>query len=161
MIRHAPRPLPAASLAASLAVSLAVLLLAGCELLGPARPSPAPPAVIVTDEAPPPGDPADLRTATLTGDVLMLGVIFAGGCARHAWTLYANTRFTLSTPPVTTLTLVHDAGADRCEALLRETLHFDLGPALARWRRDATGPLLLEIVVEGQAAPPPRIPLTL
>lgn len=140
---------------------LCALALAGCQLLGPDVPSTDPATVRLVTRLPATGDPAELTAAAVDGDTLALGVAYSGGCNEHDWTLYATRSFTLSTPPRTRLTLVHEDHDDACDAYLQDALRFDLRPALRAWRRDVNGPIELELVVAGSPAEPLRVPATL
>ena len=81
-------------------------------------------------------------------DALTLAVSYSGGCARHDFTLVAESRFRGSDPARLVLSLAHDANGDRCEAYPTESVRFDLAPVRALWerasgRRDGVVRLLL------------------
>jgi hypothetical protein len=72
----------------------------------------------------------DLK-ATIEDDCLVLVVTYGGGCAEHDFELYWDGQQSLSLPGQITLQLGHDSHRDGCEALLSETLSFDLSEALS------------------------------
>lgn len=77
-------------------------------------------------------DPFELHTDNnapgIADGTLTATVSFSGGCARHHFTLVANSRFTASDPVQVDVSLAHEANDDRCEAYLTETYEFDLAP---------------------------------
>lgn len=102
----------------------------------------ATPAVVLAESVPVRGAPSDrasIAGASLQGDVLVLDVRFGGGCAEHAFDLYAQTAFMESEPVQTRLALAHRANGDPCRALLSRELRFDLAPLRDAYRR-AYGP---------------------
>lgn len=72
------------------------------------------------------GDPFQVESATLDQDQLAIEVRYGGGCRQHRFRLVWSGAMTLSNPPHASFRLVHDAAGDRCKALVRETLYFDL-----------------------------------
>lgn len=64
--------------------------------------------------------------ATIEGDVLKIKVTYSGGAKKHEFTLYWNQIVARSYPGKTTINLKHDANGDNAEALIAETLEFDL-----------------------------------
>jgi hypothetical protein len=102
----------------------------------------ATPSVVLAESVPVRGAPSDrasIAGASLQGDVLVLDVRFGGGCADHAFDLYAQTAFMESEPVQTRLALAHQANGDACRALLSRELRFDLAPLRDAYRR-AYGP---------------------
>ena len=87
-------------------------------------------------------DPYELGTGgdapSLAGDILTLTVSYSGGCARHDFTLVADSRFQESDPVLLNVHVVHDGHDDPCEAYPTERRVFDLTP-LKRLYRDAYG----------------------
>ena len=81
-----------------------------------------------TGERPPESDPFVLERARITGDALEAVVSYGGGCREHRFTLVAAGFFRLTDPVSLSVSLVHDAVGDPCEAYLTETYSFDLGP---------------------------------
>ncbi|MFN3167508.1 MAG: hypothetical protein ACE37H_10640 [Phycisphaeraceae bacterium] len=71
-------------------------------------------------------DPFKMSQATIEGDVLKIKVSYSGGAQKHAFELYWNGLIAKSFPPQTTLVLKHDANGDNAEALITDTLEFDL-----------------------------------
>ena len=68
-------------------------------------------------------------------DALTLAVSFSGGCARHDFTLVADSRFEASDPVRLVLFLAHDANGYTCEAYPTESYRFDLTPVRALYER--------------------------
>jgi hypothetical protein len=71
-------------------------------------------------------DAFTMSGATIQGDVLKIKVSYAGGAKEHDFKLYWNGIVARSYPGKTTINLKHDANGDNAEALLTETLEFDL-----------------------------------
>ena len=67
-----------------------------------------------------------MKRASIEGGVLEIQVSYAGGNKEHEFTLYWNGITTRSYPPQTNLYLKHDANGDMAEALITQTLKFDL-----------------------------------
>ncbi len=59
---------------------------------------------------------------------LEIDVTVSGGCKEHDYTLYVSRAFRESVPLQTDAYLVHYGNGDLCEALIYETVSFDLGP---------------------------------
>ena len=105
-------------------------------------PTPLAGAVVVNDANRPAARWGDDRwelagtaAPVLADDALTLVVSYSGGCARHDFTLVADSRFEASDPPRLVLFLVHDANGDRCEAYPTEAYRFDLAPVRALYER--------------------------
>ena len=64
----------------------------------------------------------------IVDDALFLTLSYSGGCARHDFTLVADSRFQGSDPVRLVLFLAHDANGDSCEAYPTESYRFDLTP---------------------------------
>ncbi len=79
-----------------------------------------------TPEIPKPIDQFQVISARLKDGCLDVDVTFAGGCARHDFTLHWDNTFKKSNPPIAVMRLIHDGNEDPCEGLERETLHFAL-----------------------------------
>jgi hypothetical protein len=117
---------------------LGLLLAAACGST-PTQPSPQLlPLMDGEGEATTRTDPAEIVTATVEGDRLLLGVRYGGGCARHEFALRFSPVFLESDPVQSVLELAHDAKGDPCRALVGQTLAFDLSP-LKRTYREAYG----------------------
>ncbi|MEM6730148.1 MAG: hypothetical protein AAF658_01255, partial [Myxococcota bacterium] len=82
-----------------------------------------------TADALAPGSPTsvNLQDVRILGDRLVLAISFAGGCDSHAFSLCWDGTLTDSVPPEANLRLRHET-MDTCEALLSESLEFDLRP---------------------------------
>ena len=71
-------------------------------------------------------DDFDMKKVTIEGGVMNIDVRYAGGTKEHAFTLYWNGIVARSYPGKTTVVLKHNANGDQAEALITETLQFDL-----------------------------------
>ena len=71
-------------------------------------------------------------------DVLTVTVSYSGGCARHDFTLVADSRFQESDPVRLDVHLAHEGNGDSCEAYPTGTYEFDLTP-VKRLYQDAYG----------------------
>ena len=80
-------------------------------------------------------DPFVLNDAAIAGDTLSLNLSYAGGCARHEFTLVASESFRESDPVQLPLSLAHDANGDSCEAWLTQDYEFDLTLLRDRYRQ--------------------------
>ncbi|MBL7977127.1 MAG: hypothetical protein JNN12_02215 [Bacteroidetes Order II. Incertae sedis bacterium] len=78
-----------------------------------------------------PHDPAGIEGGSLKGHTLTLKVASSGGCRTHVWGLAGSPAIAKSLPPQNNLFLTHNANGDLCEAMLYETLTFDLEPLAA------------------------------
>ena len=78
---------------------------------------------------------ADNNAPGIADGTLTATVSFSGGCARHRFTLVANSRFTASDPVQIDVSMAHEANDDRCEAYLTETYEFDLAPIQMHYRQ--------------------------
>ena len=97
-------------------------------------------------------DPATIVEAEIDGDVLILKVVFSGGCEPHDFRLEFDGNFMESYPVQANLFLYHDAHGDACEAEITEELQFDLTPLkdlYMSYYRDE-GPVILRIHEPGQ-----------
>lgn len=75
-----------------------------------------------------PGDPVILEAWEVIGDVARFQVAYSGGCASHHFDLVAYGGWKESDPVQVTAGISHDSNGDTCEALLTDTLTFDLQP---------------------------------
>lgn len=80
-------------------------------------------------------DPFVLNDAAIAGDTLSLNLSYAGGCARHEFTLVASESFRESDPVQLPVSLAHDANGDSCEAWLTRDYEFDLTLLRDRYRQ--------------------------
>lgn len=71
-------------------------------------------------------DAFQVESLSVQGNILIMKVIYSGGCKTHEFSLYAHREIGESIPPVLFLTVSHNANNDMCKALLRETINFDL-----------------------------------
>ena len=74
----------------------------------------------------PPSDPYAVLGLSLSGDCLEIDVEYSGGCLVHGWCLFWNGALTGSTPPQALLYLWHDDKNDPCDAIVQETLRYDV-----------------------------------
>lgn len=142
------------SLSRSAALVLGLAALAGCGSPSDPRPGPdAPSAELVVDRDPRPipSDAVTIDRARIEGDALILSLRHAGGCRAHRFALHLFFPVPRGETPILDLSLSHDAGGDRCEALLLPELRIDLRPlhAVIAPRRSAT----LRVYRPGAAAP--------
>lgn len=95
-------------------------------------------------------DPFVLNGAAIAGDTLSLDLSYAGGCARHEFTLVASESFLESDPVQLPASLAHDANGDSCEAWLTQDYEFDLSLFRDRYRRAyGDGPGRIALLLEG------------
>ena len=71
-------------------------------------------------------DSFTLHDASIEGDELTLDVRYGGGCREHGFKLYMQPVFAESNPVRANLYLSHNANGDDCEALISESLTFDV-----------------------------------
>ena len=86
-------------------------------------------------------------------DVLTVTVSYSGGCARHDFTLVADSRFQESDPVRLDVHLVHEGNEDSCEAYPTGTYAFDLTPVKTLYQ-DAYGGNEGVIVLRLMGPPP-------
>ena len=91
------------------------------------------PLIVAFDSQPQdwPGDGFTLNSSEIVGGVLSLNLSYGGGCQAHHFDLVAWGGWQESEPVQVRVFLAHNAHNDMCEALLTETLRFDLGAL--RW----------------------------
>ncbi len=75
-----------------------------------------------------PGDPFDIDRVAIDKSILFAFVTYPGGCEEHKFALIGSDMIAESYPPQMFTTLVHDANGDACEAVIHDTLQFDLSP---------------------------------
>ncbi len=116
-----------------------------------APPGPRAGAVVVSEAPQVHGqDPFVLNDAAIAGDTLSLNLSYAGGCARHEFTLVASELFRESDPVQLPVTLAHDANGDSCEAWLTQDYEFDLSLLRDRYRQAyGGGPGRMVLLLEG------------
>ena len=87
--------------------------------------------VIITNQ--PPNaiqlDPFDLEDIEIEGDSITLNITYSGGCKEHCFSLYMTPAAFLESYPVqANLYLRHNSNGDACEALVNESVSFNLRP---------------------------------
>jgi hypothetical protein len=92
-------------------------------------------------------DGAWITQVSLLHDILTLTVKSGGGCALHDYTLYGDIRFIQSRPVQADVYLSHDSHGDRCDAIITNTVSFDLSALKRAYTAQFPnhGPLLLRI----------------
>lgn len=73
-----------------------------------------------------PSDPFTIDSARVSGDVLTIGTHFGGGCEDHLFALLLGRAFMESHPVQIHARVAHNARRDACDAIVRQTLTFDL-----------------------------------
>ncbi|MGD1848231.1 MAG: NigD-like C-terminal domain-containing protein [Salibacteraceae bacterium] len=72
------------------------------------------------------GAHVNIVSHSLEDRYLTLNITYSGGCQTHAFRLATDLSYLTNQPPSATLYLVHQDNGDNCEALLSETLMFDI-----------------------------------
>lgn len=78
----------------------------------------------------PHNDPVSVVGHSTDGPLLLLEVSYAGGCEEHDIELWWAGEASNTTPSVIPLALQHDANGDTCNALITETIAFDVSEIL-------------------------------
>lgn len=92
-------------------------------------------------------DPYELVAASIEGDTLKATVSYGGGCRDHVFELQFDDAFIMMDPLRLTVTLLHEADEDPCEAWLTEDLEFDLTPVKdAYGDTDDGGTVIIQLV---------------
>jgi hypothetical protein len=86
-----------------------------------------PPQPISTGLTLPPVAPYTLEGIDIEGDTLFVDVSYSGGCADHTFTAQWAGVFAESIPEQASVIVNHQPVFDPCDAILFETLRFDLG----------------------------------
>lgn len=71
-------------------------------------------------------DDCTVSSGSIQDDCLELVVSYGGGCQSHDFALYWDGMTLLTVPGRVQLSLLHNANGDLCEAVLTDSLHFDL-----------------------------------
>lgn len=71
-------------------------------------------------------DPVSITSASVDGSTLTIDMTYGGGCREHRFALYARPYFMESYPVQIDICLVHDGDDDNCEALIMDSVCFDL-----------------------------------
>jgi hypothetical protein len=97
-----------------------------------------------------PRDPLVLHDYDLDGGVLSLDVEYGGGCETHEHALVAWGGWMESFPVQVNVLLTHEDHDDPCDALIRRTLRFDLGPLREEYYRSypSSGPAPSTVLVQ-------------
>ena len=78
-------------------------------------------------------DGFDIDSMAVVTDTLLVYVAYGGGCKEHDFFLFGSTAWVEGRPPQMSAVVIHDGHWDMCEALIHETLRFDLSP-IRDWR---------------------------
>ncbi len=148
---------------------ISVVATMGCKLAGTDDddiPIPTADGVIRVD---PQLDPVSIRKdrfdfvdARLEGLVLNITVSVSGGCEKHDFELVTAGALLLSIPPGANLYLVHEDNDDPCDAIVQETISFDITPLvessgfpqiiLILWPYDLSAPWEPSLLFDAAAA---------
>jgi hypothetical protein len=71
-------------------------------------------------------DAFEAKKVRISGDTLFVDAEYSGGCKDHVFTARHNGNYMKSMPPQLNLYIDHQANADGCRELIRETIAFDL-----------------------------------
>jgi hypothetical protein len=97
-----------------------------------------------------PNDPFTIDSASISGDVLTITTHFGGGCQRHVFSLLLGRAFMESHPVQIHARVAHNARRDACDAIVRQTLTFDLTRLKQRYRQlYGGGPAIIHINLNG------------
>lgn len=81
-------------------------------------------------------DSFTFRDARINSATLELTVVSGGGCQEHTYSLTMTpAAFMESYPVQANLYLRHDAHDDPCDAIVTDTVEFDLGPIIALYKQ--------------------------
>ncbi len=81
-------------------------------------------------------DAFDLSAVSISNGVLRMSVVSGGGCRDHEYTLYMTPNAFMESYPVqANIYLRHDAKGDPCDAIVADSLRFDLTPVLDLYRQ--------------------------
>lgn len=115
-------------------VCILPVLVSACKLSGPDDEMP-PPNVDGVIRIDPDLDPTSIQKdrfelvdASLIARTLSVTVSVSGGCEVHDYELVTQGALLLSIPPGANLYLVHEDNDDPCDAIIRETVSFDITP---------------------------------
>lgn len=86
-----------------------------------------------------PDDPISLTSISVRNDSLVVDVSYSGGCADHVVRLVASNYWLESIPVQLYAILAHDDPDDPCDAIVSETVAYDLKPLRDNYF-DAYGP---------------------
>ncbi len=96
-------------------------------------------------------DYVSLEDVSMSGDTLILNVAYSGGCKEHEFSLFASTDFAESYPVQASIYLSHNSNDDRCKALIKEDLRFNLSILKDEYRKlyNDNGPIDLNLFAPG------------
>ncbi len=89
-----------------------------------------------------------LNSAMIVEDTLQISVSYSGGCKAHKFTLIVSDQFLESFPVQLSVSVVHNAMGDTCEAYPTENYNFDLTPIKTMYQnayRQDTGTIVLNL----------------
>jgi hypothetical protein len=100
-------------------------------------------------------DNAQIKSASLSSDVLTIVEQHGGGCAPHDFKLFGSKLFLESFPPQADIVLSHSAHGDLCKALITDTLRFSLARLREAYQSSygSRGTLLLRLHEPGKQEP--------
>jgi hypothetical protein len=70
--------------------------------------------------------PLAIQNVQISGDDLSITVSYSGGCKDHSFILFVSSAFMKSKPVQAELFLSHEDHDDPCDAIITETIYFDL-----------------------------------
>jgi hypothetical protein len=85
------------------------------------------------------GDPLQIDSARVVGDVLYVYATHGGGCAEHEYAAVAWNGWLESNPVQVGVLIAHDDHDDPCDALLSPELRFDLGALKSAYEASYNG----------------------
>lgn len=98
-------------------------------------------------------DPLTITGVSVAVNTLRIGVQYSGGCGDHVIDLYSDGTILISEPGQINLRLSHDANGDECEAVVSDTLEFDLTTLGTEQK------LILRVCAPGSEEPFSEMPL--
>lgn len=93
--------------------------------------SEAVPSVEIVDSLPRETDLFTFQSARIEGAVLIVDVTYGGGCEEHLFNLYWDEKTLETGIPQVKLFLAHNSNNDKCKALKKEVLKFDISSVLS------------------------------
>lgn len=122
---------------AEICIVSVILVFSGCKLAGSEDDEIPPSSVDGVIRVDPDLDPEtsrkdrfDFVDASLAGRTLSITVSVSGGCEAHDYELVTQGALLLSIPPGANLYLIHEDNDDPCDAIIRETVSFDITPLI-------------------------------
>lgn len=145
-----------------------LLLFSGCKLAGSEDDEVPVPSVDGLIRVDPDLDPDSIRKdrfefvdASLMGRTLSVVVSVSGGCEEHDYDLVTQGALLLSIPPGANLYLIHEDNDDPCDAIIQQTVSFDITPLiessgfeqilLILWPYDQNEPFEPSLLYDAQA----------